>query len=93
MEQKPVPANDSPGFLCPSCGTSAFEVVATQRNLSEGGGGKEFLVMQCLACLELFYHKLGSEGPYGMPSDGDERIFLASDVSGSSTSMRPSAAG
>jgi len=89
MEEKAVPTNESPEFLCPSCHSAAFEVVATQRNLSDGGGGEEFLVMQCLACLELFYHKLGSEGPYGMPSEGDERILLASDVSGSSPSSIP----
>jgi hypothetical protein len=73
--------NESPEFLCPSCGTSAFEVIAgTQWDLSDGNSREGFLVMRCLDCLELFYHQLGPEGPYGMPSEGSERILLAGNV-------------
>ena len=89
MEQKPVRMNESPEFLCPSCGTSAFEIVGRQWGLSDEDSGEEFLVMRCLDCLELFYHQIGSEEPHGMPSEGNERIPLASSAVGSSPSLTP----
>ena len=58
MEEKPVPINESSEFLCPSCGTSAFEVIARHKNVSEDGEEEEFLVTKCLICLEVFYHQL-----------------------------------
>ena len=58
MEEKSVHTNESPEFLCPSCGTSAFEVIAKQKHLSEDGEEEEFLVMKCLVCREVFYHQL-----------------------------------
>jgi uncharacterized Zn finger protein len=63
MEEKAVHTNDSPEFLCPSCGTSAFEVIAKQKNVNEDGGEEEFLVMKCLVCLEVFYHRLALPEP------------------------------
>jgi uncharacterized Zn finger protein len=63
MEQKSVPMNESPEFLCPSCGAASFEVVAKQKNLDEGGEEEEFLVMKCLVCLEVFYHQLALPKP------------------------------
>jgi predicted RNA-binding Zn-ribbon protein involved in translation (DUF1610 family) len=63
MEQKPVPANESPDFLCPSCGAAAFEIVEKQRNLGDGDESEELLVLRCLACLELFCHQLAPEEP------------------------------
>ncbi len=63
MEYKPVRANESPDFLCPSCGAGAFEIVDRQWNLGEGGVDEEFLVLRCLGCLELFHHHLTPEEP------------------------------
>ncbi len=63
MEQIPMPAHESPDFLCPSCGSAAFEVVDQQRNPGEEDNAQEFLVLRCLACLELFSHQLASEEP------------------------------
>ena len=56
MEEKSVFLNESPEFLCPSCGTSAFEVTAKQKNIGQDGKEEEFLVMKCLVCLDVFYH-------------------------------------
>ncbi len=63
MEQQPVPTNESPDFLCPSCGSAAFEIVDQQRNQGEAGEAGEFLVLRCLACLEVFTHQLAPEEP------------------------------
>jgi hypothetical protein len=50
-------------FLCPNCGTAAFEVVGTQWNSSDdnGTGNEEFLIMRCLDCLHLFHYQLKGE--------------------------------
>jgi DNA-directed RNA polymerase subunit M/transcription elongation factor TFIIS len=63
MEEKSVPTNESPDFLCPSCGSAAFEVVEKQKYLREGDEPEEFLVLRCLACLELFHHQLALAEP------------------------------
>ena len=89
MEKKAVQMNESPEFLCPSCGTSAFEVIAgTQWDVGENNGREGFLVIRCLDCLELFYHQLGPEGRYGMPSESSERILLAGNVFSTDTGKR-----
>ena len=90
MEKKAVQMNESPEFLCPSCGTSAFEVIAgTQWDVGENNGREGFLVIRCLDCLELFYHQLGPEGRYGMPSEASERMLLVGNVFGSGRSVQP----
>jgi hypothetical protein len=58
MEPKPVPVSESPDFLCPSCGAAAFEIVEKQQNLGDDDESEELLVLRCLACLELFCHRL-----------------------------------
>lgn len=63
VEEKSVPTNESPDFLCPSCGAASFEVVEKQKHLREGGEAEEFLVLRCLACLELFHHQLALPEP------------------------------
>ncbi len=60
MEQIPVPRNESPEFLCPSCGASAFEVIAKQKDISRSGEAEEFLVLKCLICLEEYRHHLAT---------------------------------
>ncbi|MCL5282303.1 MAG: hypothetical protein M1376_20650 [Planctomycetes bacterium] len=62
MEQQAVHMNESSDFLCPSCGAAAFEVVDQQWDFHESDA-EEFLVLRCLACLELFYHPLGLPEP------------------------------
>ena len=63
MEQIPVPMNESPEFLCPSCGAAAFEVIAKQKDISESGEAEEFLVLKCLVCLEERHHYLTASEP------------------------------
>ncbi len=63
MEQIPVPMNESPEFLCPSCGATAFEVIAKQKDISENGEAEEFLVLKCLICLEEYHHHLTTPEP------------------------------
>ncbi len=63
MEQIPVLMNESPEFLCPSCGAAAFEVIAKQKDIGKNGEAEEFLVLKCLVCLEECRHHLTAPEP------------------------------
>lgn len=52
--------DQSTEFLCPTCGTSAFEVLGTKWGRDENDQPAEFIVMRCLDCLELFHHHLSN---------------------------------
>ena len=76
MEDQSMRIDESREFRCPSCGTSAFEVIGTHVDLSSGNRREKSLVLQCFDCLELFHHRLESE-----ESHGDEmQIPLADSV-------------
>ncbi len=45
-------------FTCPNCDVSAFEVLGTHCGQEDDILGKEFLVMRCLGCLQVFIHEL-----------------------------------
>jgi hypothetical protein len=68
MELKSGCMHEAPEFLCPFCGASAFEIVDKQRNPSLDGEREEFLVLRCLACLEVFHHQLGRVDPAQLPA-------------------------
>ncbi len=82
MERKQACIDESTEFLCPTCGTSAFEVVGAQRGCGDGDMAEEFLVMRCLDCLELFYHQLGTQESRRASGENDEGISLVTDILG-----------
>lgn len=74
MQNELAGIEQSTEFLCPSCGTAAFEVVGTQWNSNSDGerSGEEFLIMRCLDCLHLFhYHLKGGESGVILPASAD----------------------
>lgn len=62
MQMELAGIDRSTEFLCPNCGTSAFEILGTQwsadGNTTEG---TEFIIMRCLDCLDLFRYELTRE--------------------------------
>ena len=69
MHSEPVSIEQSTEFLCPNCGTSAFETIDTQWNAD----GREFLIMRCFDCLQLFRYRLQGDGT-GSSSSGLQEI-------------------
>ncbi len=68
MQMELAGIGQSTEFLCPSCGTSAFEILGTQWNLDdETTDGAEFLVMRCLDCLDPFCHQITRERSHPLP--------------------------
>ncbi len=63
MQNELASIEQSTEFLCPNCGTSAFEVIGTQWGTTGGEEAEsvEFLIMKCLDCLRLFRHRLQEE--------------------------------
>ena len=82
MERKQACIDESTEFLCPACGTSAFELVGTQWGCGDGDTAEEFLVLRCLDCLELFYHQIRTEEFRRTPVAGEDRMNSITDILG-----------
>jgi len=63
MQNELAAIDQATEFLCPNCGTSAFEVISMGWSTDGGQEAEnvEFLVMTCLDCLRPFRHRLHGE--------------------------------
>jgi len=81
MQNELASLNESSDFVCPKCGTSAFEVEGSLWDYNNGDetDGERFLVMRCLHCLQLFRHTLHDKEPCFISSTPQRHFFRGQD--------------